>query len=126
MNGQLLLNSSVVGLLLTGLGLGVKAILERRNLSAKADSDEASATSVLAAAARELVDPLRKELALEREEHAAEVARMRQQAKALSNDLTKCESQLTRLRKSVEDAWAENERLRNRIIELELFHGSTD
>lgn len=119
--------SIIVGLgLLGAIGAAIKAFLDRRGLSAKADSDEATATAVLAAAARELVDPLRKELALEREEHAAEVARMRQQAHALSRDLTECQGQVTQLRKSVESAWAENERLRNRIIELELFHGGAD
>lgn len=119
--------SSGVGLLMLGvLGGMIKAFLDRRGLKAKAESDEASATAVLAAAARELVDPLRKELALEREEHAAEVARMRAQAHALSRDLTECQGQVTQLRRSVESAWAENERLRKRIVELELFHGNAD
>lgn len=109
--------------ILGGIGMGVKAFLDRRGLTAKAESDEASATAVITAAARELVDPLRKELALERREHAAEVAASRKEVRALSKDLTECRSQVSKLRDELAAAWAENERLRARVVELEIFHG---
>lgn len=63
--------------LLGGLGYAIKAVLDRRGLSAKARSDDASAASVVASAARELIDPLRAELAREREDHAVELERER-------------------------------------------------
>lgn len=111
--------------LLGGIGAGIKAILDRRGLTAKAVSDEASATSVLTAAARELVDPLRKELALEREEHAKEIAELRRQAKAILADLSECRDEARGLRVDLSKARAENERLRARVIELETFHADT-
>lgn len=114
----------VVGLgLLGAIGAGIKAILDRRGLSAKADADEASATSVLTAAARELVDPLRKELALERTEHAKEIAELRRQVKAVLGDLAECRDEARQLREELTKARKENDRLRHRVVELEVFHG---
>lgn len=61
-----------LAILLAALGFGgalvavVNAIFQRRKVGA-------DATAVVTAAARELVDPLRKELANERAAHAAEV-----------------------------------------------------
>lgn len=65
------LTTQDVALLLSALGLGavlnsiVKAVSDRRKLGA-------DTTSILTSAARELVEPLRKELATEREERATE------------------------------------------------------
>ena len=58
MGGASLALTIVVGLgLLGAIGKAIKAVLDRRGLTARAVSDEATATSVLTAAARELVDP---------------------------------------------------------------------
>ena len=108
--------------LLGAIGAGVKAIIDRRGLTAKAVSDEATATSVLTAAAREQVDPLRKELALEREEHAKEIAELRRQAKAILADLSECRDEARQLRADLSTARSENKRLRLRVVELETFH----
>jgi hypothetical protein len=69
--------------LLGGVGLGIKAIIERAVLKARAGVDDASATEVVTRAARELIDPLRKELATERAEHAEELAEQRREKQEL-------------------------------------------
>ena len=113
----------VVGLgLLGAIGAAIKAVLDRRGLTARAVSDEATATSVLTAAARELVDPLRKELALEREQHAKQVAGMRQEVKAIMADLSECREEARQLRADLEETHEEKKRLRARVVELETFH----
>jgi response regulator RpfG family c-di-GMP phosphodiesterase len=60
--------------LLGGVGLGIKAFYERNLLRAKAGADDANAAAVVVAAARELVDPLRRELSLERQQHELELS----------------------------------------------------
>lgn len=113
----------VVGLgLLGAIGAAIKAVLDRRGLTARAVSDEATATSVLTAAARELVDPLRKELALEREQHSKEIAELRRQAKAILSDLSECRDEARGLRADLTKTRRENTRLRARVVELETFH----
>ncbi len=113
----------VVGLgLLGAIGAAIKAVLDRRGLTARAVSDEATATSVLTAAARELVDPLRKELALEREQHSKEIAELRRHAKAILSDLSKCRDEARELRADLTKTRRENTRLRARVVELETFH----
>ena len=113
----------VVGLgLLGAIGAAIKAVLDRRGLTARAVSDEATATSVLTAAARELVDPLRKELALEREQHSKEIAELRRQAKAILSDLSECRDEARELRADLTKPRRENTRLRARVVELETFH----
>ena len=113
----------VVGLgLLGAIGAAIKAVLDRRGLTARAVSDEATATSVLTAAARELVDPLRKELALEREQHSKEIAELRRQAKAILSDLSECRDAARELRADLTKTRRENPRLRARVVELETFH----
>lgn len=113
----------VVGLgLLGAIGAAIKAVLDRRGLTARAVSDEATATSVLTAAARELVDPLRKELALEREQHSKEIAELRRQAKAILSDLSECRDEARELRADLTKTRRENTRLRARVVELETFH----
>ena len=113
----------VVGLgLLGAIGAAIKAVLDRRGLTARAVSDEATATSVLTAAARELVDPLRKELALEREQHSKEIAELRRQAKAILSDLSECRDEARELRADLTKTRRENTRLRARVVELETFN----
>ncbi len=113
----------VVGLgLLGAIGAAIKAVLDRRGLTARAVSNEATATSVLTAAARELVDPLRKELALEREQHSKEIAELRRQAKAILSDLSECRDEARELRADLTKTRRENTRLRARVVELETFH----
>ena len=113
----------VVGLgLLGAIGAAIKAVLDRRGLTARAVSDEATATSVLTAAARELVDPLRKELALEREQHSKEIAELRRQAKAILSDLSECRDEARELHADLTKTRRENTRLRARVVELETFH----
>ena len=113
----------VVGLgLLGAIGAAIKAVLDRRGLTARAVSDEATATSVLTAAARELVDPLRKELALEREQHSKEIAELRRQAKAILSDLSECRDEARELRADLTKTRRENTRLRARVVELATFN----
>ena len=112
----------VVGLgLLGAIGAAIKAVLDRRGLTARAVSDEATATSVLTAAARELVDPLRKELALEREQHSKEIAELRRQTKAILSDLSECRDEARELHADLTKTRRENTRLRARVVELETF-----
>lgn len=61
--------------LLGGIGLGIKALLERRAVKAQAHHDEASGAQMISAAARELVDPLRESLRRAREDFEAELAK---------------------------------------------------
>lgn len=123
MSGASLALTIVVGLgLLGAIGKAIKAVLDRRGLTARAVSDEATATSVLTAAARELVDPLRKELALEREQHSKEIAELRRQAKAILSDLSECRDEARELRADLTKTRRENTRLRARVVELETFH----
>ena len=113
----------VVGLgLLGAIGAAIKAVLDRRGLTARAVSDEATATSVLTAAARELVDPLRKELALEREQHSKEIAELRRQAKAILSDLSECRDEARELRADLTKTRRESAGLRARVVELQTFH----
>ncbi len=80
--------------LLGGIGLGVKALIERRTLNAtaaaaqaKAGNEDATAASIVAAAARELIDPLRRELATERAESMVELAKERAKVRLLQQEL---------------------------------------
>src|SRR5688572_9621234 len=91
--------------LMGGIGLGIKAVLERKALNAnaqathaKAGNDDATAASIVAAAARELIDPLRKELATERAENAQDVERERSKVRILQEELDKATSDLSALR----------------------------
>jgi tRNA U34 5-carboxymethylaminomethyl modifying GTPase MnmE/TrmE len=74
---ELILTVLVAMGLFSGAGYGLKALLERRALRSKAGSDDATAAAVVSAAARELIDPLRKELAQERADHIEEMAQER-------------------------------------------------
>lgn len=110
----------VVGLgLLGGIGLGVKAFLERRGLRARAGSDDASAASIVAAAARELIDPLRLELAHERAEHAGEIEDERAKVAQVRRELDAAMVDVARLRVMLADALDTVSQYRIRVQQLE-------
>lgn len=119
--------------LLGGIGLGAKAILERRVLASRAESDGASATAVITAAARELVDPLRKELAKERSEHLEELAGERAKYAILRAEIMsdlelardtaqRLRLELVELRQEVARAWELNEIHKARLVDLQATH----
>jgi small-conductance mechanosensitive channel len=123
-----LLLTVITGLgLLGGIGLGVKAVIERRNLSAsakathsKAGTDDATAASIVAAAARELIDPLRAELAKERAEHADEVEEERKKVARVRSELDAALRDVETLRATLRKALKEREESEERVRELQL------
>lgn len=102
----------VTVVLAAGGAAALKAFFERKGAGA-------DATAVVTAAARELVDPLRRELAEERRSHAAEIQEERENARALHEELKACRIEVRELRDEVRAAWKENEKLRRRVIDLE-------
>lgn len=117
----------VVGLgLLGGLGWGIKAFIDRKVIAATAASNQASATAVITAAARELVDPLRRELAAERDEQAQRVeaerrklAEMRAELEAAIEESQTLRSGLHEMRDEMQELQRENQAYRRRNAELE-------
>jgi hypothetical protein len=110
-----------------GIGLGVKAFYERRQLSARADSDGASATAVITAAARELVDPLRRELQAQRAEHLEQLAAERAKYAILRAELNqdlelardtahRLRLELIELRQEIARAWEINDLLKGTLV----------
>lgn len=120
-----ILLSTLAGLgLLGGIGLGIKAFLERRTLSATAEAtrakggnDDATAASIVAAAARELIDPLRRELATERAENIEEVRRERQMVRLLQDELDKASQDVSTLRATLRRAMSEVQETKALIAE---------
>lgn len=82
-----------------------KALSQRRKVGA-------DATAVVIAAARELVDPLRKELATEREEHAREVEKERAKVALVRAELTAALDEAKYLRNELAMARVEADALR--------------
>lgn len=117
----------VVGLgLLGGIGLGIKALLDRKGLQAtaratnsKAEAETATAASILTAAARELIDPLRQELAQERAEHADEIDEEHKRVASLRRDTEAAQHDVRVLRAALRRALEEVERHKRRVLELE-------
>jgi chromosome segregation ATPase len=116
-----MLSIEQVALLLSALGLGavlnsvIKAVSEKRKIGA-------DATSVLTAAARELVEPLRRELQTERAEreeehtkHLRELAHEKREAKAVRRELDRALEDCRLLRRDLQAAQAELEELRARL-----------
>jgi protein tyrosine/serine phosphatase len=117
---------------LAALGFGgafvavVNAVSQRRKVGA-------DATSVVTAAARELVDPLRRELANERAEHAREVEAERmkvaqvraeldaalREAKDLRNELAMARVEADALRRDREEYRAKNRDQQAQIVDLQ-------
>jgi hypothetical protein len=119
--------SIIVGLgLLGGIGYGFKAWFERKQLRASATSTEATATAVLLAAARELVDPLRVELATDRQRHAEELEverrkliEVRVQLDQALHDCHELRHELHAAREEMARLQAENLTYRQRLAEIE-------
>lgn len=118
--------SLIVGLgLLGGIGYGIKAFYERKLLRANAASTDATATAVIVAAARELVDPLRAELAKERKEHAEEVEEEHQKLVEVRGELEQAiddcrllRRELGAVRLELERVHADNLAYRQQLAEL--------
>lgn len=121
--------------LLGGIGMGIKALLERKTLSAtakatqaRAGGEDATAASIVAAAARELIDPLRQELAIERAENEADrlrarknndedVARERAKVLMLQQELDQANVGAAALRLTLRTAMQEVELVKDRLAE---------
>lgn len=98
--------------LLGAIGSGWKAWLDRNSIRARANLDDTSATIALAAAARELLDPLRKELAAERVEHAADMDTERRKVAEVRAELEACTAHVRVLRGELSMARVEADELR--------------
>lgn len=112
------MTTSDVALLLTALGLGavlqsvIAAVSQRRKVGA-------DTMSVLTAAARELVEPLRKELAQERAEHSAELNMEQEKVREVRSELRAALDEVSELRDELAAARREAEQMRR---ERELDH----
>lgn len=89
----------------TALVAVLNALVQRRKIGA-------DATSVVTAAARELVDPLRRELANERAEHAREVEAERMKVAEVRKELDQCADEARSLRNELAMARVEADALR--------------
>lgn len=86
MSGSALIYA-VITALLGGVGLGIKAWFDRRAVRAKAQLDDTTGVIAVAAAARELLNPLRLELKQVREEHVVEMEAQRQKVHAVRAEM---------------------------------------
>jgi predicted nucleic acid-binding Zn-ribbon protein len=109
--------------LLGGIGLGIKALVERNALNAtakasqsKAGNDDATAASIVAAAARELIDPLRRELATEREEGDVLAAAHRVKVLQLQEELDTANRDAAMLRDNLHQTLLELESTKKRLM----------
>jgi septal ring factor EnvC (AmiA/AmiB activator) len=119
------MDASIIAAVATSLGLGgvavavVNTVAQRRKVGA-------DATSVVTAAARELVDPLRRELATERAEHTAEIEQGRAKVREIRDELDRAldeaknlRMELAAVRVELDDSWEQVARGKRRIRELE-------
>ncbi len=109
----------------TVIGLAVKAFYERRMIAAQAANSDASATAVVTAAARELVDPLRQELAEVRAEAREGVIVERKRLKEVQAELQQALNEardlrveLSKMRVELDELHQENDMYRRRNREL--------
>ena len=106
------MNTQDTAVLLAALGFGgalvavINAVFQRRKVGA-------DATAVVTAAARELVDPLRKELANERASHYAEVEVERARVAEVREELAAALSEARDLRNELALARVEADALRS-------------
>lgn len=107
---------ALVAVLAGGAGAVIKALMDRQGVKSKAGMDDASATTALTSAARELIDPLRQELATERAEHDAEIIELRAKARLLNRDLDAIHDHVRQLRDDLSKAWKENAALRAELL----------
>jgi chromosome segregation ATPase len=98
--------------LLGGIGSGIKAWLDRSSIRSKSNLDDTTATINLAAAAREMLDPLRKELAQERAEHSAELEAERVKVRQVRAELASALEEAKELRGELAMARVEADELR--------------
>lgn len=102
---------TMVGPIVAAVGLGgggvavINAYAQRRKVGA-------DATSVFISAARELVDPLRKELATERAEHDVEMTAQVQRINSIRSELESASRDAHTLRMELNAARAEADRIR--------------
>ncbi len=104
--------------LLGGIGYGIKAWYERKLLRATASGTDATATAVIVAAAPELVDPLRAELATERRERAMEAEADRRKLAEVRVELENAIRDAQELRQELVKMRQEVMRLQARLNEL--------
>lgn len=90
----------------------INAIAQRRRVGSEAAKNGADVTSVVIAAARELVDPLRQELAAERAEHEKEMTVLR---KRHARDIAQEHEKVNRFRESMDEALREAHALRGEL-----------
>lgn len=112
--------------LLGAVGAGGKAYLERKLIQANASNQNATATSVVVEAARELVDPLRKELYEERQArdrerllHSREVDLEQHKVTSLRRDLDEVQALADRLEAQLRQANLDVEMLRGKLLEVQ-------
>lgn len=125
--------AAIIGLSGLALGYIINALVQLWKLRKEAPTAEASATAVVVAAARELVDPLRAELAQERKDHAEgvaverrKVAEVRLELDAVREELVEVRADLAKTREDFREMHNELSRVREeniayreRIAELE-------
>lgn len=124
------MSSGEAAAFLAALGFGgalvavINAVFQRRKVGA-------DATAVVTAAARELVDPLRKELAHERATHAAEVdlerrkvAEVRSELLAMTEEAKQLRFELGEVRRELDRAWAQIAEQRRQLLEYETGGGA--
>jgi chromosome segregation ATPase len=108
------------------VGLVVKAVIERKQITANAANTDATATATVIAAARELVDPLRKELREVREEayegvrvERAKVAELRAELQGANQEVRELRTALAEVRAELSRCHKANVEYRARIAQLE-------
>lgn len=95
-----------------GIGLIIKAIMDRRSVNAKANLDDTSAAVALTTAATGLLEPLRQQIADERKEHAKAREADRAEVAELHMELEACKREAHELRKELAMARVEADELR--------------
>ena len=98
--------------LVAALASGFKAWYDRNAVRSKSNLDDTTATINLAAAAREMLDPLRKELAQERRDHSEEIEAERVKVRQVRAELEACANEARELRNELAMARVEADALR--------------
>lgn len=109
------MNLADIALIMTALGLGaiLKSVIDAVSQRRKVGAD---VVNVLAAAAKELVEPLRQELAAERAAHKIELAEEREQH---DRELADEQRRVNSIRQQLDEALADVERLRRGLGETQ-------
>jgi septal ring factor EnvC (AmiA/AmiB activator) len=130
--GGVNVTSSTIAIIVAASGFGativalINAFAQRRKVGADTSKTGADATAVVTAAARELVDPLRKELANERAAHSAEVdmerkkvAEVRTELQAMTEEAKALRKELGAVRRELDRAWEQIAIQKRTIRDLE-------